>query len=783
MTTGIHNLSTYQLSEQDIALLTKGLSFAPTPNTPTQTLCLQTLRAFDDYAKSLRLKYLRAQYTKTASLQHFKPSFTSYLYRPMKFVPRPTCETPKARYSGVSHLEQYIYTTKTTLDDNLPTVCNKSTNNLPKPQQTALTNLKKARQYITIKPADKNLGIVLMDTDDYITQCMAHLTDTTTYTLTHTYPSADIKRQIQNTLVHFKDEIEAHNKHLYKFLHNTPKQPQTPQFYGIPKIHKTYSHLPPLRPIVSQTNSILSPTARLIDHTLQPLAQSYPDYLHNSTALSLLLQDLHIPDDAILVTIDVTSLYPSIPQTECLDILYNETHQYPDLLIFDPNLIIHLLHSSVNYNYFSFAHHTFQQVKGTAMGAAFSPTIANIFMSKLINNFLKTQHTQPLLLKRYIDDIFLIWTDTMDNLLTFLTTLNNFHPSIHFTHQLSLHTVDFLDLTIYKSRHFTVTNLLDTRTYQKPLNLYQYLHYSSHHQTNIYRSIIQGEAIRYVRTNTLEETYTATLHMFTQRLRKRGYPNKLIHSVTANVKYRHRQRYLQRAQPPRPKLTPPIYKCLPPPQFQQLKQITLHNYKHLHLPTPRFIALRYPTLQNEVVRAKLTPSDEQFVDLVTMLESISPAQHTEAAKLPKIHPNTTNISPCHHPRCSTCSTHLIYQPTFQSTRTRKSYRIRHSFTCQSKNLIYLITCTKCQKQYVGLTTQQLNVRINHHRSNILTKKQICICKHFNQPDHSLSHLSVQPIDCPNTDKNTFQELQTLERYWISTLRTKYPQGLNISPGN
>ena len=201
--------------------------------------------------------------------------------------------------------------------------------------------------------------------------------------------------------------------------------------------------------------------------------------------------------------------------------------QYPDLLIFDSNLIIYLLHTSVNYNYFSFAHHTFQQVKSTAMGAAFSPTIANINMSKLINNCPKTQHTQPLLLKQWIDDIVLIWTDTMDNLLTFPTTLNAFRPSIHFTHQLSLHTVDFLDLTIYKGRHFTVINLLNTRTYQKPLKLYQYLHYSSHHQTNVYRSIIQGKAIS---KNTLEEAYIATLHMFTQRLRKWEYPNKQCYS-------------------------------------------------------------------------------------------------------------------------------------------------------------------------------------------------------------------------------------------------------------
>lgn len=621
-----------------------------------------------------------------------------------------------------------------------------------------------------------------MDTEDYITQCMAHLTDTNTYTLTHTYPLNDIKRQIQNTLIRFRKEIETHNKHLYRFLHSTPKQPRTPQFYGIPKIHKAYTHLPPLRPIVSQTNSLLSPTAHFIDHLLQPLTQSYPDYLHNSTALSLLLQDLYIPDDSILVTIDVTNLYPSIPQTECLDTVHTEMHKHPDLLIFDPNLITHLLHTNINYNYFTFTDYTFQQINGTAMGAPFSPTIANIFMSKLINNFLKTQHIQPLLLKRYIDDIFLIWTDTVDNLLTFLTALNAFHPNINFTHQYSLLTVDFLDLTIYKGRHFTLTNLLDTKTYQKPMNLYQYLHYTSHHQTNIFKAIIQGEAIRYVRTNTTQETYMATLHLFTRRLRKRGYPDKLIYSVTANVKYEHRKRYLQRAQPVRPKLTPPLYKCLPPPHFQLLKEITLQNYKLLHLPTPRFITLRHPTLHNGLVRAKLTPSDEQFVDITTTLQTVSPSHHTETAKLPQSQFNTTSITPCHHPRCITCSIHLVCNPTFQCTRTRNNYRIRHSFSCKSKNLIYLITCTKCHKQYVGLTTQQLNVRMNHHRTNILTKKQIHICQHFNQPDHTLQHLTVQPIDCTTSQNNTLPELQRLEAYWIHTLKTKHPCGLNISPG-
>ena len=83
-------------------------------------------------------------------------------------------------------------------------------------------------------------------------------------------------------------------------------------------------------------------------------------------------------------------------------------------MLFDPNLVIKLLHASITNNFFQFDSFTFQQIKGTAMGVTFSPAIANIFMSVLIRTFLSTQGTLPILLKRYIDNKFLIWTDTAE---------------------------------------------------------------------------------------------------------------------------------------------------------------------------------------------------------------------------------------------------------------------------------------------------------------------------------------------------------------------------------
>ena len=586
-----------------------------------------------------------------------------------------------------------------------------------------------------------------MNTEDYVAQCMTHLSDTNTYRLAPQYPTEKIKQELSHICAAFKSQLESLDKRLYKYLQQKTRQTRTPRFYGIPKVHKQYVRVPPVRPIVSQSASLLSPTANLIDYLLQPIARSYPDYLHNSTALSLVLQDLQVPDNASLVTIDVSSLYPSIPQTQCLDIIYKELHTHRHLLPCNPNLIIRLLHTNINNTFFTFGHLTFQQIKGTAMGAPFSPTVANIFMSIILKDFLKTQPIQPLLITRYIDDIFMIWTQPTTDLTAFLANLNKFHPSLHFTHEHSSNTIDFLDLTIYKGPFFDFTNILDTKTFQKDVNLYQYLHFSSNHPASSFKAIIKGECIRYIRTNTTFETYMATIQLFRERLLKRRYPLRLINNIIRTVHYDNRQKCLQCKQLVHHTAPPPLYKCVPPPKYKLLKQLVLQDYHILHFQSPRFVTLRHPTIQNLLVRSAQTFSDEQLIDVQLMVGPTNRNQEERAA-LPQLRHKPPSIVPCRHPRCMTCSMHLLCASTFKSNYPRNPtiYQIRHSFSCTSTNLVYLISCTKCKKQYIGCTTKQLNVRINHHRSCINNKKPTFIHKHFNLPDHSITNLKVQPID-------------------------------------
>ena len=54
--------------------------------------------------------------------------------------------------------------------------------------------------------------------------------------------------------------------------------------------------------------------------------------------------------------------------------------------------------------------------------------------------------------------------------------------------------------------------------------------------------------------------------------------------------------------------------------------------------------------------------------------------------------------PCGKIRCKTCD-HIQSGNTIMKEQER--YQIRGSFTCQSRNVVYLLTCSICNKRYIG----------------------------------------------------------------------------------
>ena len=77
---------------------------------------------------------------------------------------------------------------------------------------------------------------------------------------------------------------------------------------------------------------------------------------------------------------------------------------------------------------------------------------------------------------RYIDNVFLIWTEGKVKLKGFLNRLNNFYPNLKFTHGKPNSSVSFLDVSVS-----IVDSKLETDLYFEPTDLRQFLHFDSAH--------------------------------------------------------------------------------------------------------------------------------------------------------------------------------------------------------------------------------------------------------------------------------------------------------------
>ena len=61
---------------------------------------------------------------------------------------------------------------------------------------------------------------------------------------------------------------------------------------------------------------------------------------------------------------------------------------------------------------------------------------------------IKNAEVKPRIWWRYIDDIFIVWTEGEEKLRKFIDYLNSAHETIKFTYKWSKHEIDFLDVKV-----------------------------------------------------------------------------------------------------------------------------------------------------------------------------------------------------------------------------------------------------------------------------------------------------------------------------------------------
>ena len=130
-------------------------------------------------------------------------------------------------------------------------------------------------------------------------------------------------------------------------------------------------------------------------------------------------------------------------------------------------------------------------------------------------------------------------------------------------------------------------------------------------------------------------------------------------------------------------------------------------------------------------------------------------------------------APCNKP-CITCP--KMHHSNVVTSNTDISYKIPGKFNCQSKNIIYVLTCGTHNVQYVGETQRTLNARFRLHESMIKTKRRNPVVEHFDEENHSNNKFDYK-INIVGQEVNKNRRLR-LEEAWMLLLDTHHPNGLN-----
>ena len=206
----------------------------------------------------------------------------------------------------------------------------------------------------------------------------------------------------------------------------------------LPKVHKPNN---PGRPVISSVNSHTEKLSAYVDEFVRPsgLAQALPSHIRDTTDFIIRLKNLgRVPENNILATLDVSSLYINIDTDDGLAIIEEEMTKTGQTQPSAKTLFC-LLEKVLKLNNFAFNNHNFIQVKVTLMGTRAAPNFANVYMGRFEDTFVYRTEWYHYIIDwvRFIDDIFFIWKGDESSLATFIKYLNGVESSIKFTHEKS----------------------------------------------------------------------------------------------------------------------------------------------------------------------------------------------------------------------------------------------------------------------------------------------------------------------------------------------------------
>ena len=164
---------------------------------------------------------------------------------------------------------------------------------------------------IVITKADKGGAEVIVGVKEYIKEAERQLNNTENYRKLQEDLTATNMKLVNDTIGRFKKQKLINEKVAEGLKRNDPK---TPKYYLRPNIHKenNLGH-----PAVSSMNCHTANISKYVDYHLQPVIKKIHSYIKDTLDFLKKLEKIKdIPQESLLVTLDVKALYTKILNNE-----------------------------------------------------------------------------------------------------------------------------------------------------------------------------------------------------------------------------------------------------------------------------------------------------------------------------------------------------------------------------------------------------------------------------------------------------------------------------------
>ena len=386
------------------------------------------------------------------------------------------------------------------------------------------------RNNYIVLPTDKNLGCAVVTRQWFIDGGISLLSDTRNYRELDSVEKDAIIGKTRTSVAEaatFVDEFLQHPQ-LANFLRSkipedAEADPVIPEFYVIPKIHKTPVKF---RPIVPCHSAMQNPCAKYVSKALKPLLAERPYLLRGSKDLALKLKALRLPPGrkAWLVSGDIVAFYPNIPTDKCMNIVqrwYNEfTHETTSLA--EKQLFGRCLRIALRNLITTFAGRTFLQTRGLAMGVACSPDLANLYGCFYEEKVLPDERIP--FFGRFIDDVLgVVYANSAEEALTIASLIS--YEDVELEWSVSEWNTPFLDLLVYID---PVSGQVEHKPFRKARNHLERIPWTSHHPKDVKKGTFVGEMSRLAVLCSTPNAYLEAIDELRSLYIARGYPVNLV---------------------------------------------------------------------------------------------------------------------------------------------------------------------------------------------------------------------------------------------------------------